>query len=362
MTDSAGVRSLDVFSLLARFSQTSAPSGSEGPVRDLFLEEARPYVDEAYVDRMGSAVALKRGQGREPRRKLLLAAHMDEVGFTVSQLEGAFLRFHEIGGFDPRVLIGQEVLIHTEQGPLAALVASRPPHVLSREEREKVPPSAKLYLDPGLPAEELRRRVRVGDVATFRRQLLRLGEHLAAGKALDNRAAVVLLLLALAELVTLRHDWDVYAVATAQEEDGAPYLGASTSTYAIQPQVGVAVDVTHGEMPGVAESRTVPLGKGPSVAIGPNIHPLLHRRLCELAEAREIPYVSEPEPGPTHTDAWAIQITAEGVPTALLGIPLRYMHSSVEALDLRDLERGARLLAAFAASLDEELLSSLRAW
>lgn len=353
---------MDLFELLKAFTEVGAPSGHERSVRQLYLERAAPYADRTYEDRIGSAVALKRGSGPEPRRKILLAAHMDEIGFTVTGLQDGFLRFDQIGGFDPRVLMGQEVWLHTAQGPLPAIVASRPPHVETQEEREKVPKISQLFLDPGLSPDELASRVRVGDVATLRRRLLALNSELAAGKALDDRAALVVLIGTLAGLQRLSHTWDVYAVATAQEEDGAPYLGAATSTYAIQPQVGIAIDVTHGQMPGVSEARTVPFGKGPAITKGPQAHPVLYRRLCQVAEEQEIPYVSEPDAHPGGTDAFAIQITAEGVPTALVGLPVRYMHSSVETVSLKDLDRAGRLLAHFIAALDEEILQELSRW
>lgn len=351
-----------IFELLQAFTETSAPSGSEEPVRRLFLEEAAALADEVYQDRIGSAVAVKHGSGAEPRRRILLAAHMDEIGFVVTQREEGFLRFDPIGGFDPRVLIGQEVILHTRSGPLPAIVASRPPHVQTAQDRARVPRSRDLFLDPGLSPAQLKRRVQIGDVATLRRDLTRLNEHVVSGKALDDRAAVVTLLAALGELQRLRHEWDVYAVASIQEEAGAPYLGAATSTFAIRPNVGLAVDVTHGEMHGVSEAKTVPFGQGPALVTGPNVHPRLYARLKQVAEAQEIPYVTEPEAGSSHTDAWAIQIVAEGVPTALIGLPLRYMHSSVETADLRDLERAARLLAHFIAGLDEAAHQELQAW
>jgi endoglucanase len=168
---------------------------------------------------------------------------------------------------------------------------------------------------------------------------------------------VAVMLGALGYLQSIRHTWDVYAVATVQEELGL--RGATVAAFGVAPDIAIALDVTFGETPGVSGSETFPMGKGPTLAIGPNLHPGIVRRLREVADELEIPYTLEPAPGPTGTDAWAIQVTQEGIPTGLLSVPVRYMHSTVETLVIDDADRTARLLAAFIARLDDKTLEGL---
>ncbi|HID85834.1 MAG TPA: M42 family peptidase [Anaerolineae bacterium] len=349
---------MDIKSLLKKLCEASGVSGYEAEVRELVTAEFKPYADEVRVDRMGSVIALKRGHpAGDHRPTIMLAGHMDEIGLIVSKIEKGFLHFTTVGGFDPRVLLGQEVVVHGRR-PLPGIIGSRPPHVLPPEEREKVIEMEKLFMDVGLPEEEVGQWVQVGDLATIRRDLVELQGDRVAGKALDDRAGVATVLACFHHLASLRHTWDVYGVATVQEEMGLK--GAMTSAYGLAPDVGVAIDVTFGDMPGLPEAETLALGKGPAIAFGPNIHPKLHEKLVEVAEAQEIPYQVEPVPGRSGTDAWAIQVTREGIPTALIGIPLRYMHTSVETVSVKDIERAGRLLAGFIAQLDEAFLDSLK--
>jgi len=343
--------------LLKKLSEARGVSGYEAEVRGIVAEEFRRYADEVQTDKLGSVVALKRGEGEEPRRRIMLAGHMDEIGLMVTRLEQGFLHFTEIGGFDERTLLGQEVMVHGRKD-LPGIIGSRPPHVLPPEEREKTIDMDKLFIDVGMGEEELKRLVRVGDLATLRRGFTPLQGDLVAGKAFDDRAAVAAILVCLEGLASVRHAWDVYAVATVQEEMGL--RGAITSAYGLAPDVGIAVDVGFGDQPGVSEAETLEMGKGPAIAFGPNIHPRLHEALVEVARELEIPYQVEPVPGRSGTDAWAIQVTREGIPTALLSIPLRYMHTSVETLSLKDVERTGRLMAGFIARLDEGFMERMR--
>jgi endoglucanase len=209
----------------------------------------------------------------------------------------------------------------------------------------------------GLPPGELSNLVRVGDLVTMNRRMVELKGGLVAGKAMDNRASVVAAVVCLKELERTNHLWNVYAVATAQEELGC--LGAITSTYGLQPDVGIAVDVTFAKQPGTPEEHTYELGKGPTIGCGPNFHPKLQEALVDTARTLEISVPLEPMERPGGTDAYAIQISREGIPTALLSIPLRSMHTPVETLAVKDVERTGRLLAAFIARLDETFLESL---
>jgi putative aminopeptidase FrvX len=345
---------LDVGALLKELSEASGISGYEVQVREAVAVALRPHVDELRSDVLGNLIGLKRGTGAEPRHKVMLAGHMDEIGLIVTQIEKGFLHFTEVGGFDVRILPGQEVLVHSSP-PLPGVVASRPPHVLSPEERTKVPRMDDLLIDVGLSPAEVAAQVHVGDPVTLRAPYTELRNERVAGKSFDDRASVVAIVACMEELSRLQHTWDVYAVATVQEEVG--FRGAITSTFGIFPDVGIALDVTHGDMPGVPDVDTLELGKGPSITLGPNIHPKVYEALVETARRYEIPHQIEPTPGPTGTDAWAMQICQSGVPTGLLSVPARYMHNPVETLELGDIRRAGRLLALTIARLDEVDLS-----
>jgi len=347
---------VEVIPLLKQLSEADGLSGYEGPVRELLCQTWQPFVDEMCEGKLGSLIALKRGTGAEPRPKLMLAAHMDEIGLMVTGVEKGFLRITRVAGTDSRVLLGLEVVVHGRRD-LPGLVATRPPHVLPKGERKKAVPWEKIFVDVGLPTEEVERLVTVGDIISIRREVVELKNRHVAGKAMDDRACVAAVTLALEQLAGVRHAWDIFAVATAQEETGLK--GAITAAYGVAPDLAVALDVTFGKQPGVPEVDALPLGEGPAIGIGPNFHPGLATRLKEVAEAHEIPYQIEPIPGRSGTDAWTIQVTRDGVPTALISIPVRYMHQPVETLAVQDIERAGRLLAAFIAGLEVDFLNRL---
>lgn len=342
---------METIPLLKQLSEAEGITGHEGPVRELVRQTWQPFVDEMRTDALGSLIALKRGVAPEPRRKLMLAAHMDEIGLIVTGIEKGFLRIARVGGTDRRVLLGLEVIVHGKRD-LPGVIATRPPHVLPEAERNKIVPWDKLFVDVGLPPQEVEQWVAVGNLISIRSELVELQNGRVAGKALDDRACVAVITLALEQLVSVRHAWDVLAVATVQEEVGLK--GATTAAYGIAPDLGVALDVTFARHPGVPEADSLPLGAGPSIGVGPNFHPGLVERLKKVAEAHEIPYQVEALPGRVGTDSWAIQVTREGVPTALVSVPLRYMHQPVEVVETQDIERAARLLAAFIAGLEAD--------
>lgn len=344
---------------LQKLSQATGVSGYEHTIRDIVIEEFRPLVDEISVTAMGSVIAFKRGTRPKgsAATKLLIEGHMDEIGLIVSAFDQGFIRFTQVGGFDARVLLAQEVTVHGKE-ELHGIIGARPPHVTTEEERGKVIPMKDLFIDVGLGVEDLHSIVEVGDTITINRQMQSLSGNLVSGKAFDDRAAIVCLSEALHHLAEIKHSCDVYAVANVQEEVGLK--GAQTSAYAINPDIAIAIDVTHAEQPGTTEINAVPLGGGMGIAVGPNIHPFLHEKLAATAKANEIPYQVTAYSGATGTNAWAMQVVREGIPTALIDIPLRYMHTSVETINTSDLERIGRLLSAFAVSLDEKFMQALR--
>ncbi|MGI6367733.1 MAG: M42 family peptidase [Anaerolineae bacterium] len=348
---------IDVLKLLRELSEAPGVSGYESPVCAIAQAALSPVADTLSTDALGNLIAIKRGtQAGEPRRSIMLAAHMDEIGLIVSAQEGSFLRFATVGGVDLRTVVGQEVTVHGCRD-LPGIIASRPPHVLTPEERAQPVPLDKLYIDTGLSEQALQQAVQVGDLVTMRRRVTELAGGYVSGKAMDDRAGVVSLAVCLDTLKTMTHFWDVYAVITTQEEVGLK--GAGVSAYRVAPDLGVAVDVGFGRQPGLPETRVIDMDGGPAVAMGPNIHPAFRARLMDLAHRLEFKVQSEVMAGASGTDGWAIQVAREGVPTLVLSIPLRYMHTSVETVCLRDIERTGRLLAHLIADLDEHAAAEL---
>ena len=351
---------METFPLAHLKALTAAPgvSGYEHCVRDLIRAAWAPLTDETHTDRLGSLSAVKNGTGAKPRPKIMLAAHMDAIGLMVSQVEGEFLRVVPIGGIDARVMPGQLVTVHGRED-LPGLVAQPPAFLLPKASREGVVPVSELLVDTGLPAEKLAGLVKVSDVISFAQPPVELQNELLAAKSLDNRASVAALTVCLEMLKSRPHVWDVIAVATVQEEVGLQ--GARASAFTLHPEIAVAVDVTHGSGPASKEyaDKTFPLGGGPVLGLGPNIHPGLHAALKAAADRAEMPYTVEPMPTHSGTDAYAIQIARAGIPTMVVSIPLRNMHTPVEVLSLKDVARVGRLLAEFIAGLGADFMSTL---
>ena len=329
--------------ILGRLCALSGPSGFEERVSEAAAELLRPLTDEVYATRLGSVVGVRRC-GRDNAPRLLLDAHLDEIGFIIIGHEEGFLRFAPLGGVDPRMLPDREVVILTDP-PVPGVVACLPPHVQSREAMDKSLPIKDLVIDVGLDQEAAERRVPVGAPAAYRGGCAPLGEGLLSGKALDDRAGFAVLLDVLERLKDKPLAVDLYVLGSTQEETHS--TGAITAAYAIAPRMCVAVDVTHGDSPDASKSETFRLGGGPVIGVGPNCAASMSGYLKALAKQKEIPFQIEVMSGSSGTNAWPIQVSREGVAAAVLSIPERYMHTPVEVVSKADLENTAALLAAF---------------
>ncbi len=340
---------MDTEQRLERLCAAGGPSGFERPVVMAAQEMLEPLMDETWIDRLGNLAGVRRC-GKPGAKKLLLDAHLDEVGLTVTGMEQGFLRFAAIG-VDARMLPDREVTVLADP-PLRGVVACLPPHVLSAEEREKAPKLEELLIDVGLSREEAERRVPVGTPVVYRANFLRLGERQLCGKAMDDRACFTALLRT-AELLQGRElDVDLYILGSTREEAGG--MGARVAAQAVEPDFCVAVDVTFGRTPDTPKDETYVMGGGPTVGIGPNCTRWMARRLLDTAELEGICVQKEVMEGSSGTNGWTMQICNEGVATAVVGIPLKYMHTPVETVDQNDIEDTARLLATFAAGLGKE--------
>ena len=347
----------DLKAHLRTLVEAHAPSGHEGPVREIVREAWSELVDSFEQDKLGSLIGIKKAtRPTDPARRIMLAAHMDEIGLMVNAVVDGFIFVHRISGVDNRVMLSQPVMVHGRE-MLPGIVAAKPPHLLAATARQKYPPFAELVIDVGLPPERVAELVRVGDLITVDVPMLELQGTKVAGKAMDDRACVAAVTFCLHELQTMHHVWDVYATATVQEESGL--IGAKTAAYTIKPDIAIALDVTFAPQPGVDGDSTSEMGGGPGIGVGPNFHVKLYDRLKETAKQHEIKLQDDVIPGASGTDAWTIQVAREGVPTALLEVPLRNMHSPVETVDLRDIERCGRLMARFIADLDADFLKTI---
>lgn len=357
---------MDTFQLLKNLTEAVGPSGLEQEIAVAVRQVWEPFVDDIQIDRIGSLVATRYGSGSEPRRRVLLAAHMDEIALMVTQLVGypegredaaGFLRVSSVGGVDRRHLLGQLVTVHGQE-PLRGVLGALPDRMLKESRQGKAHHYDDLVVDTGMSLAELQQVVSVGDFVSFHQPLRRLMNGQVAGKALDNRTSVAAVAICLDYLKDRRHEWDVVAVATAQEE--TRLLGAYTSAYAIRPDLAIALDVTFGKGPGSKDNGlTFDLDSGPTLGLGPNIHPGVYRRLHETAKEMELKVNTEPQPRYSGTDAIGLQVAREGIPTGLIGLPLRYMHTMVETIALKDIERAGRLLGEFIARLDDSFLDKI---
>jgi endoglucanase len=335
------------FDLLKKLCDAPGVPGREDRLRSIVREALEPLVDSLDVDVMGNLLGFKRGSGA---RTVMVAAHMDEIGFIVRFIDkDGFLRLHPVGGFDPRQLFAQRVLVHLRDGEILRGVLSyttKPTHMLTSEERDRPPVIDNFFVDLGLSEEEAKRRVALGDMVTMDRTLESCGAGFM-GKAIDNRVGVFVMIEAMRALRA--HSVDIYAVATTQEEIGL--RGATTAAYAVNPDVGIALDTTlANDYPGISEHDAVTkLGEGVAIKIMDSsliCHPRLVEHVRGIAEKEKIAHQMEilPRGG---TDGGALQRTRQGTVSMTLSVPTRYIHTVNEMVHRSDVEQAVALLARY---------------
>lgn len=342
---------LKLFETLETLCGLPAVSGFEMQAAQTVSAMFAPYCDEVHTDALGNVYGFRRC-GREGAKTLLLDAHLDQIGFLVTEvLEGGFLRFAPVGGVDPRMLLGNEVMILTEE-PLYGVIACMPPHLLKAGEQDKAVPVEEMMIDTGFT--DAKGKIAVGTPVVFAQQPVQLSGDTVTGKCLDDRAGVAAILLAMEKLAAEQTlACDIAVLISAQEE--VTGLGAQGGAFTVQPDYAIAVDVTHGKTPDGPSEGVFELGSGAAVGMGPNFHRGLTNMLLRTAKTWDIPYTLEVMEGNTGTNAWTIQIVAHGVATALLSIPERYMHTPIETIRLSDLEAVSELIYRFARRFDGEV-------
>jgi len=348
---------IDLLDHLKKMLSTAGLSGFESPIREILMEAWKPLTDELTVSKLGSLHGLKKGRGESPRKRVLISAHMDAIGMMVTEIKDGLMRITEIGGLDHRILPGQLVTVHGREDLMGVIVQPLA-HLLPKDLKDGPVDLKYLLVDVGLRPDAVAAKVRVGDTVSFAQPPLELTGEALAGHTLDNRVSVAATTICLEMLQNRLHDWDLWAVASTQEEETLG--GALTSPFEIRPDLAIIIDVCFAKGPGANDWQTLPFGEGVGLGYGPNIHPALYDALEEKAKALEIPYHRDLTPRMSGTDAMAVQIVAEGIPCAVLGIPLRYMHTPVETVSLKDVRRAGRLMAEFIADLTPDTLDKIK--
>jgi endoglucanase len=357
MTDADATEPSAAPQLLLDLLCAHGPSGYETAPAAVWMEAAGAFA-EVSADVLGTPLARvsPRHGASQPPRRLLVMGHIDEIGLIVTHIDDdGYLWFAPVGGWDAQILVGQRVALATRDGVLRGVVGKKPIHLLREEDRKKVAEIRELHIDIGATdGEQARERVRIGDVAVIDADPVELLGGRLVSRALDNRIGSFVALQA-ARLVAEDGGaaWEVDAVAVAQEE--ITFGGSRTSTFALAPDAAIVIDVTHAtDAPGIEikELGKHTLGSGPVITRGSTIHPRLFELLYDTATEEQIPFTVEASARATGTDADAVHLTRAGVPTALVSIPLRYMHSPVELVQLDDVYAAARLIAAAALRLD----------
>lgn len=336
---------------LTRLCTLPGVTGFEHTAALAVAEMLRPLVNKVDVDPFGTVTGILVSP-KPGAKTVLLDAHLDQIGFVVTDvLAGGFLRFAPVGGVDPRMLLGCEVTILTPS-PLYGVIACTPPHLMRAGEQDRAVPIHEMLIDTGF--EDARSRIPIGTPVVFRQQPIALSKGVFLSKCLDDRAGIQAILQALEQIDRKKLAVNVAVLFSCQEEITS--LGAMTGAFRIRPDYAIAVDVSHAKTPDAPAGETFEFGGGVMIGMGPNMNRALSRALMRLARAEEIDYQVEVMEGNTGTNAWEMQIAACGAAQAILSIPLRYMHTPIETVQLSDIDAAAGLMAAFLRNFDGEVL------
>lgn len=341
------------YEFLKSLQETPSPSGFEQPVQRIVRKRMKAFADKIDTDVHGNVIC---GLNPKGTPRVMLAGHCDQIGLMVNYIDdNGYIFVSAIGGIDQSVLPGSRVVVHSRHGPIDGVIGRKPIHVMKPEERGAKIEIRELWVDIGAKnRKETEQVVAVGEPITFRLEMVHLGGELVTSPAFDNKCGTFVVMEALRLCAEKNIKCALFAVSTVQEEVGL--RGARTSAYSVDPQVGIAVDVTHAtDFPDIDKrvNGDIKLDAGPVISIGANINPPLERLLVQTAKAKRIPFQREAAPGGTGTDANVMQLSRAGVATALVSVPNRYMHTPVEVVSLADLEATARLVAETVARIDK---------
>ncbi len=340
--------------LLKRLLLTPSPSGFERPIQNVVREVMADCADRVTTDLHGNVIIAK---NPDAKLRVMLAGHCDQIGLIVQHIDGdGFIYAAGIGGWDIQVLLGQRMTIWTSSGPVQGVIARKAIHLLTDEERKQVPKMKDLWIDIGAKdKEDAQQQIRIGDPVTLELGYQPLRNQLSIAPGMDDKCGLWVVLEAFRRASQRGVECGLFAVSTVQEEIGL--RGAQTSSFTVDAQVGIAVDVTHAtDCPTIDKKQEgdIRLGSGPVVYRGPNMNPVVVERLLATAAANNLPYQLAANPRATGTDANTMQISRGGMATGLVSIPNRYMHSPVEMISLDDIDHAADLIAAFVCSIKSD--------
>lgn len=347
---------MDILAYIQEAAGKHGPSGHEDEVSRWLAERFTPLCDSVKIDPLYNVIALKKATRKkkgECTQKIMLCAHQDEIALMVTDiLKDGTLRMGQVGGVDPRILPASTVTVHAtgsrETKKIAGVIGAKPPHLLTDAERKHNYKREDLFIDLGLGADEVRKQVNIGDLVTLNGEAIFLLNNRVAAKTMDDRACVAVMLEAAERLQHMHHKADIYFVCTSQEEVGSQ--GARVAAYTVDADIGIALDVTHATIPQSRPDSTVPLDS-PAATYGPFVQHKLLDRLKETAQKHGIKLNTEHAEAATYTDTDALQIAREGMPCILIDLPLKYMHTTVELLDMNAITECGRLLAHYVADV-----------
>lgn len=333
--------------------KTPSPSGMESNIQEVIRKAVKEKADDITIDTHGNLIACLSGAhylDGPPKTKIMMVAHCDQIGMITTHIDGkGFISFDSVGGWDPQQLVGQQVLIHSKKRTIEGIIGKKPIHLMKPKERKSASKISSLWIDIGAKdKKEASKLVKLGDYITMLPNFNPLLNNNVIGTAFDDKAGIWAIVAAFNKIDKSKLKNTVYLVSSVQEEIGI--RGGTTATYNINPDIGIAVDVTFAtDCPShnPKEQGEVSLGKGPVIQLGPNITPMVHKKLIKTCKKNKIPFQITASGGLTGTDARAIQVSRGGVNTGLVSIPNRYMHSGVEMVNFNDLDNIALLLSKF---------------
>lgn len=340
---------MEKIQLIKYLTSLRGVSGCEYRFSDALSDIFSKYCDEVKTDALGNVIGVKRSKIASGQ-SVMIEAHTDEIGLMVTQIDDrGFVRFTAVGGIDARILPAKQVVIHGSED-VVGVIGAKPPHITTAAEQNKALEFKDLYIDTGYDAEKLRQIVSVGDTVTFDAKFYELGKRFISTKSQDDRTGVAVLVMVMERLKNISLPFDVYYCACVQEEVGR--RGALTAAYGINPTFAIAVDVCHASTPD-ASADTFKSGSGTVVSKGPNIHPILVQNVLDCMDENNIDYSIDVDGGDTGTDAWAIQTARCGIPTLLFSLPLRYMHTMVETVNIDDVKATASAISTFLSQTED---------
>lgn len=340
---------MDIKNKLKKLTELNGVSGFENDICGYIKNVISPFCDTVYENKFNSIIGVKKSTSKSGK-KLMIEAHLDQIGLMVSEIdENGFLKFVCVGGVDKRILPGSEVFVLGKE-KIYGIIGALPPHLSGNNDKEKMPDVKDFLIDTGYSCEEIKKRVSVGDSVILKSSIDDMMNSSVCAPALDNRAGVTAV-LSVAEKIK-ESPYDIYFVFSSEEEIGLH--GAYQAATEVQPDISIVVDVTHGRTPDSKDEVGVfNIGSGAVICKSPTLNYEISKRLIDIANKKNIKYDVEVSAGNTGTNAWAIQRNSKNCQTGLISIPLKYMHTSVEVLDITDIEATANLLIYFAEGVEE---------